>query len=102
MNISPAPQQEPRSRLLQWQTKLKGFYRSHYRSLQGFFHWQFSGVIIPALFAAVLTFGGFDQFKLAYLSDAFFLVWSIGFWLTSEQLGRIGRPKKRKHSQPAG
>jgi hypothetical protein len=102
MNASPPPQQEPPLRLLQWQTKLRGFYRSHYRFLQGFFHWNYSGGLILFFLGAVLTFGSLREFKLACWSDALFLFWSVGFWLTSEQLEKIGRPKKRKRSQLNG
>jgi hypothetical protein len=79
MNASPPSQQEPPSRLLQWQTKLRGFYRSHYRLLQGFFHWNYSGGLILFFLGAVLTFGSLREFKLACWSDALFLFGQLDF-----------------------
>ena len=58
------------------------------------FHWQFSGVLIPAfvgLAGTMISLGvGLDDFDLAFvLADLFLvgaLIWALGYWLTSDSL----------------
>jgi hypothetical protein len=66
--------------------------------LRLFFHWKFSGVVIPVLWAAVIAMVSIAMafadakyfFHWAYIFLALFIIWSLGYWLTSDTL------KKRK------
>ena len=68
--------------------------RQAYRPLQGFFHWKFSGTLIPLFWGTVVAMVGIATaysnaeffFNWAYVFAALFLIWSLGYWLTSGTL----------------
>jgi hypothetical protein len=77
-----------------WRTRLRLFWHRHRRTLQGFFAFPLSSVISPFLLTLVLTFGGFDQFTLAYLSVVAFLAWSMAYCLIGSPL--LARKRHRE------
>jgi hypothetical protein len=57
-----------------------------------FFHWKYSGVFIPLFFAIGVAMALGNRFALAYVSFAFFGVWALCFWQTSDLL------RNKKHA----
>lgn len=83
------------------------------KSLQAFFHWNYSGGIILFCLGAVMACVGIETFfsedrfffHWAYFFAACGLIWSLGYWLTSETLeGRhevLHRRRHRGHPAPS-
>lgn len=74
-------------------------------AVRGFFHWQYSGVVIPlfwgTMFAVVglaATIDGLEfLFGWAYFFAACGFLWSVGYWLTSDVLeARNKTPTRRQ------
>lgn len=67
-------------------------------ALRAFFHWKYSGVLIPVFLSGDLSMISIGQgldpsgasfnlvFELAYLFLIATLIWSLGYWLTSDFL----------------
>ncbi len=75
-----------------------------YKPLQSFFHWNYSGGIILFCWGSVMACVGIATF---FAEDAFFfnwayffsvaaLVWSLGYWLTSDTLEKRRRLTRRQ------
>jgi hypothetical protein len=73
------------------------------QSLRPFFHWQYSGVLIPLFFGTALALALAGEFRLAYAFVVLFALWIICYWLSSDFLAhRKQALEKRPVKRDAG
>jgi hypothetical protein len=75
--------------------------KTDWTKLRPFFHWKFSGVLIPVFWGSALTMSGITLIgSCVFLTLTF--VWTLGFWLNSDWLlnrnPRYWGKKKKKHT----
>src|SRR5260370_36691948 len=81
-------------RLLRWRIQLRHTTTTPFHK---FFHWKFSGVLIPFFLATAIGMAQLDYFGIANLFILAGWLWALGYWLTSDFLRAKSRIIRQRH-----